>query len=60
MSDSEQETLTLQVSSEEVALEIGYALHGRAIQIHQNPDDEFEHIAEELAELAKEVRDEYE
>lgn len=35
--------------------EIGYALIGRANDIHENPDDDFEHVAEHLKALGEEV-----
>ena len=48
----ERVTIEIEVSSEEVATEIGYGVLGRAGDIHNNPDDDFEWMAEELKEIA--------
>ena len=48
------------VSEEEFALEIGYGILGRAMDIHENPDDEYEELAEELKKVSNEILDQYE
>lgn len=57
---TEDVTVEIDVSSEDIAREIGYGILGRAGDIHDNPDDEFEHVAIELKELAWDVINEYE
>jgi hypothetical protein len=52
--------VTIEVSDEEVALEIAYGIIGRANQIHGNPDDQYEHVAEELKEVGDDLREKYE
>lgn len=54
------ETIELEVSNEQVASEIGYALWGRSYDIYRNPDNEHEDVAEELADLSRELIEEYE
>jgi len=58
MSDA-SETLTLDFSSETVALEAGYALLDRAQTLHDNPVPDNEDTAEELKEKAWTVIEEY-
>lgn len=53
-------TVEIEVSSENIAREVGYGILGRAMDIHENPDDDFEHVAVELKELAWDVIEEYE
>lgn len=53
-------TVEIDVSSEMVAAEIGFGILGRARQVHENPDDEFEDVAIELKELGNEVVEKYE
>lgn len=52
--------LTIEVSNDEVAREVAYGILGRAQDIHSNPDDEYEHVAIELRDLAWGLIDEYE
>lgn len=52
--------LEIHVPDESIALEIGYGVLGRANQIHENPDDESEPVAEELAGIAQEIIEQYE
>lgn len=52
--------LTIEVSDEETALEIAYGILGRAQDIHENPHDDFEHIALELRDIGQDLRDKYE
>lgn len=51
--------LTIPVSSEEIAAEVGYGVLGRAMDIHENPDDDFEHVAIELRDLGQAILNEY-
>lgn len=37
--------------------EIGYALIGRANDLHDNPDEDFEHVAEDLRDLGRQTLD---
>jgi len=53
------ETIEIEVSDEDVALEVAYGIIGRATEIHENPDDEFEYIAEELRDLGQNLAAEY-
>lgn len=53
------EKIEIEVSSKDVAYEVAVAITGRAGDIHRNPDDEYEWMAEELKEIGKELRDEY-
>lgn len=43
-----------------MAREIIYGILGRAQDIHENPDDEHEAVAEELRDLAQDRLSEYE
>jgi hypothetical protein len=52
-------TVEIDVSNENIAREIGYGILGRAMDIHENPDDDFEHVAIELKEIAWDVLNEY-
>ena len=52
--------LTIEVSSEDISLEVGYALLGRAMTLHHDPCDDNEDTAQELKEKAWEIIDEYE
>jgi hypothetical protein len=53
-------TMVLDVSSTDVAREVGYGILGRAMDVHDNPDDELEPVAEELRELGQNVIEVYE
>lgn len=53
-------TIEIVVSSEDIAIEVGYGILGRAIEIHENPDDELEDVAVELKDTAREVLNDYE
>lgn len=52
--------LFIDLSSESVALEVGYALLGRAMTLHHDPCDDNEDMAQELKERAWDIIDEYE
>lgn len=54
------EEVNIEVSDEQVALEVAYGIIERAQQIHDNPDDEYEHVAEELKEVGNKLREQYE
>lgn len=47
-------TMTIGVSDEDVAREVALGILGRAQDIHENPDDEFEDIALELRDIGQE------
>lgn len=53
-------TLTIDVSNEDIAYEVALGIWGRAMDIHDNPDDDFEHVAEELREIGDDLIDQYE
>lgn len=53
------EEVNIEVSDEDIALEVGYAIVGRATDIHENPHDDFEHVAEELRNIGREICKEY-
>jgi hypothetical protein len=55
-----KETIEVEVSNDTVALEVAYGIIGRAGQIHRNPDDEYEWLAEELKEVGNDLRERYE
>ena len=52
--------VTIEVSDEQIALEVAYGIIGRANDIHNNPHDECEHVAEELKEVGNDLRVQYE
>lgn len=52
--------LTITPSDEDVAREVALGIIGRAQEIHNNPDDEFEDTAEELRDIGHEILEEYE
>jgi len=54
------ETVEIEVNGEDVAREVAYGIIGRAQQIHDNPDDEYEWCAEELRDVGHDLLDEYE
>jgi hypothetical protein len=53
------ETITIEVSDEDVALEVAYGILGRAQDIDGNPDKKFEPTALELREVGQELAAEY-
>jgi len=53
------ETIEIEVSNEEIAVEVALGIIGRAQDIHDNPHDDFEEVAEELAEVGQELGKEY-
>jgi len=53
------ETVEIEVSDEDVALEVAYGIIGRAQDIHENPHDEFEEVALELREVGQNLAAEY-
>lgn len=53
------ETINIEVSDETVALEVAYGIIGRAHDIHQNPDNDHEHIAEELRQVGQNLAGQY-
>jgi hypothetical protein len=54
------ETIEIEVSDETVAAEVAYGIIGRAQDIHNNPDDEYEDVAIELRDIGQEMIEEYE
>lgn len=52
--------VTVEVSNEDIALEVAYGIMGRAQDIHDNPDDQHEDIAIELKEVGNDLRRKYE
>ena len=54
-----RETIEVEVSNETVAYEVAIGIIGRAQQIHDNPDDEYERLAEELKEVGHGLRERY-
>jgi hypothetical protein len=54
------ETIEIEVSDEFVAAEVAYGILGRAGDIHNNPDDEYEDVAIELRDVGQELLEEYE
>jgi len=52
-------TIEIDVSDDEVALEVAYGIIGRAQDIHDNPDDEFEDVAVELREVGQNLAAEF-
>lgn len=57
---SDTTLLRIGTSGDEVALEIGYAILGRANDLHDNPDDDAEPVAEELQNIGEEIIERYE
>ena len=53
------ETIEIEVSDKATALEVAYGIIGRAQDIHDNPDDEFEEVALELREVGQNLAAEY-
>jgi hypothetical protein len=53
-------TIEIEVSDESIAREVAYGIIGRAQQIHENPDDEFEDTAIELKNIGNDLREKYE
>jgi len=53
-------TIEIEVSDDEVAAEVAYGIIGRAQDIHDNPDDQFEDVAIELRDVGQELLSEYE
>jgi hypothetical protein len=47
--------ITIKVSDEQLVDEIAYGIIGRAQDIHENPDNEYEWVAEELKEVGDEM-----
>lgn len=52
-------TIEIEVSNDEVAREVALGIGGRAQDIHENPDDEYEHVAEELRDVFHDLYEEY-
>lgn len=52
-------TIEIEVSNDEVAREVALGIMGRAQDIHDNPDDEYEHVAEELRDVSHDLYEEY-
>lgn len=60
MSDeTDTTTIEIEVSNDEVAVEVALGIMGRAQDIHDNPDDEYEHVAEELRDVSHDLYNEY-
>lgn len=57
--EDDSERIVIEVSNEEVAYEVAIGIMGRAGDIHRNPDDEFEWVAEELKEVGNDLREQY-
>lgn len=55
-----KETIEVEVSNDTVAYEVAIGIIGRAQKIHDNPDDEYEWLAEELKEVGNDLRERYE
>ena len=53
------EEMTFEVSDEATAREVAFGILGRANQIHENPDDEYEETALELRSLGNQLLEEY-
>lgn len=53
------EEITLEVSDEDVALEVAYGIIGRAQDIHENNHDQFEDMALELRAVGHNLAAEY-
>lgn len=53
------ESIIFDVSDEDVALEVANGIMERAEEIHNNSDDDFEEVAEELREVGQELAAEY-
>ncbi|AGM11521.1 hypothetical protein M199_gp145 [Halogranum tailed virus 1] len=51
--------IEIEVSDDDVALEVAYGILGRAQDIHDNPDDEFEEVALELRDVGQNLAAEY-
>jgi len=51
--------MTFEVSDEATAREVAFGILGRANQIHENPDDEYEETALELRSLGNQLLEEY-
>lgn len=52
-------TIEIEVSNNEVACEVALGIMGRAQEIHDNPDDEYEHVAEELRDISHDLYEKY-
>lgn len=50
--------ITIEID-DEIADEVGYALIGRATDIHDNPDDEYEWVAEKLRDEGQRIAEKY-
>lgn len=53
------DTIEIEVS-DGLGKEVAYGILGRAQDIHDNPDDEFEEAALELRDVGQELLDEFE
>ena len=53
------EELRFEVSDESTAREVAYGILGRANQIHENSDNEYEDTALELRSLSYEILEEF-
>jgi len=54
-----KKNIEVEVSNDTVAYEVAIGIIGRAQQIHDNPDDEYEWLAEELKEVGHGLRERY-
>lgn len=52
--------VTIEASDEDIAREVAYGIIGRAQDIHDSPDDEFEDTAIELRNIGHEILEDYE
>ena len=57
--ESDTTTIEIDVSNDEMAREVALGIMGRAQDIHDNPDDEYEHVAEELRDVSHDLYEEY-
>jgi hypothetical protein len=55
-----KETIEIEVSNDTVACEVAYGIIGRAQDIHDNPDNDFEWLAEELRDVGQDLLGQYE
>ena len=57
--ESDTTTIEIDVSNDEMAREVALGIMGRAQDIHDNPDDEYEHVVEELRDVSHDLYEEY-
>lgn len=57
--DDDTTTIEIDVTTDEIAREVALGILGRANDIHDNPDDDFEYVAIELRDVGQDLLDEY-